>query len=204
MTRPSANSLARIIAGLCLDSPKMSSSKNEVITLGGGCFWCLDAVFTNIKGVEQVLSGYSGGKDANPTYEDVCTGTTGHAEVVQIAFDPGVVSLRELLKIFFTLHDPTTKDRQGNDVGTQYRSIILYRDEAQREAAEEAIGEIDASKAWDANAVTELQPFKAFYRAEDYHQDYYRKHPLQPYCLVVIRPKVAKLRKAYLQMLKAS
>jgi peptide-methionine (S)-S-oxide reductase len=182
----------------------MSSSKKETITLGGGCFWCVDAVFTNIKGVEQVLSGYSGGRDANPTYEDVCTGTTGHAEVAQITFDPSVVSLHDLLNIFFTLHDPTTKDRQGNDVGTQYRSIILYRDEAQKAAAEEAIREIDASGAWDAKAVTEVQPFKAFYPAEDYHQDYYRKHPLQPYCLVVIRPKVSKLRKAYLPMLKTS
>jgi len=180
------------------------SPNKEVITLGGGCFWCLDAVFTGIRGVEQVLSGYSGGKDADPTYEEVCTGSTGHAEVVQIAFDPDVVSLRELLRIFFTLHDPTTKDRQGNDVGTQYRSVILYRDAAQKAAAEEVIREIGASKAWDGEIVTELQAFSAFYRAEDYHQGYYRKNPLQPYCLFVIRPKVAKLRKAYLQMLKAA
>jgi peptide-methionine (S)-S-oxide reductase len=182
----------------------VSSSDKELITLGGGCFWCLDAVFTDIKGVEQVLSGYSGGKDANPTYEDVCTGSTGHAEVVQITFHPDVVSLRELLRIYFTLHDPTTKDRQGNDVGTQYRSVIFYRDAAQKAAAEDVIREIGASKAWDGEIVTELQPFKAFYRGEDYHQDYYRKNPLQPYCLFVIRPKVAKLRKAYLQMLKAA
>jgi peptide-methionine (S)-S-oxide reductase len=182
----------------------VSSTKREVITLGGGCFWCLDAVFTDIKGVEKVVSGYSGGRRANPTYEDVCTGATGHAEVVQITFDPSVVSLRELLHVFFTLHDPTTKDRQGNDVGTQYRSIILYRDEAQRAAAEDAIREIDASGVWDAKAVTELEPFEAFYPAEDYHQDYYRKNPLQPYCLFVIRPKVSKLRKKYLEMLKVS
>ena len=180
------------------------SSKKEVITLGGGCFWCVDAVFTDIKGVEQVVSGYSGGRGANPTYEDVCTGATGHAEVVQVTFDPDVVSLRELLKVFFTLHDPTTKDRQGNDVGTQYRSIVLYRDEAQRAVAEEVIKEIDSSNVWDAKAVTELKPFEAFYPAEDYHQDYYRKNPLQPYCLFVIRPKVSKLRKKYLEMLKAS
>jgi len=185
-------------------SPEVSSNKREVITLGGGCFWCLDAVFTDIRGVEQVLSGYSGGRNANPTYEDVCTGATGHAEVVQITFDPAVVPLRELLHVFFTLHDPTTMDRQGNDVGTQYRSIILYRDEAQKSAAEDAKREIDASGAWDAKAVTELKPFEAFYRAEDYHQEYYRKNPLQPYCLFVIRPKVSKLRKKYLQMLKAS
>jgi peptide-methionine (S)-S-oxide reductase len=180
------------------------SPNKEVITLGGGCFWCLDAVFTGIRGVEQVLSGYSGGKRADPTYEDVCTGSTGHAEVVQVTFDPDVVSLRELLRIFFTLHDPTTKDRQGNDVGTQYRSVIFYGNPAQKAAAEEVIREIGASQAWDGDIVTELQPFKAFYRAEDYHQDYYRKNPLQPYCLFVIRPKVAKLRKAYLQMLKAA
>jgi peptide-methionine (S)-S-oxide reductase len=182
----------------------LSSSKKEVITLGGGCFWCLDAVFTDIRGVEQVLSGYSGGRGASPTYEDVCTGTTGHAEVVQVAFDPEVVTLRELLRVFFTLHDPTTKDRQGNDVGSQYRSIILYRDEAQKALSEEVIAEIERSNVWDGKVVTELLPFKAFYRAEGYHQDYYRKNPFQPYCLAVIRPKVAKLRKAYLQMLKAS
>jgi peptide-methionine (S)-S-oxide reductase len=179
------------------------SPNKEVITLGGGCFWCLDAVFADIRGVGQVLSGYSGGKVANPTYDDVCKGTTGHAEVTEITFDPAVVSLRELLKIFFTLHDPTTKDRQGNDVGPQYRSIIFYRDATQKAVAEEVIAEISASNVWDGELVTELQPFEAFYRAEDYHQDYYRKNPLQPYCLFVIRPKVAKLRKTYLQMLKA-
>jgi peptide-methionine (S)-S-oxide reductase len=188
-----------------LPSPEVSpGKKEEVVTLGGGCFWCLDAVFTDIKGVEQVLSGYSGGRGANPSYEDVCTGATGHAEVVQVTFDPDVVSLRELLKVFFTLHDPTTKDRQGNDVGTQYRSIVLYRDEAQKAVAEDVIKEIDASDVWDAKAVTELKPFEAFYEAEGYHQDYYRKNPLQPYCLFVIRPKVSKLRKKYLEMLKAS
>jgi len=175
-----------------------------VITLGGGCFWCLDAVFTGIRGVEQIASGYSGGRAPNPSYEDVCTGATGHAEVVQITFDPKVVSLRELLKVFFTLHDPTTKDRQGPDAGTQYRSIILFRDQAQKKAAEDAIAEINASKIWDRPIVTEVEPFKAFYKAEDYHQDYYRKNPLQPYCLIQIRPKVAKLRKNYLEMLKAS
>ncbi|HYR03860.1 MAG TPA: peptide-methionine (S)-S-oxide reductase MsrA [Nitrososphaerales archaeon] len=196
--------LARIIASPRVLSTIVPSPNKEVITLGGGCFWCLDAVFADIRGVEQVLSGYSGGKVANPTYDDVCTGTTGHAEVTEITFDPAVVSLRELLKIFFTLHDPTTKDRQGNDVGTQYRSVIFYRDATQKAVAEEVIAEISASNVWDGKVVTELQPFKAFYRAEDYHQDYYRKNPLQPYCLFVIRPKVAKLRKTYLQMLKAA
>jgi peptide-methionine (S)-S-oxide reductase len=182
----------------------VSSSKKETITLGGGCFWCLDAVFTDIKGVEQVVSGYSGGRLANPTYGDVCTGATGHAEVVQLTFDPTVVSLKDLLKVFFTLHDPTTKDRQGDDVGTQYRSVILYRDEAQKATAEQALKEIDASGVWDAKAVTEVQALKVFYPAEGYHQDYYRKNPYQGYCQAVIRPKVAKMRKSYLQMLKAS
>jgi peptide-methionine (S)-S-oxide reductase len=185
-------------------SAEVSSSKSEVITLGGGCFWCMDAVFADIRGVEQVVSGYSGGRVANPSYEQVCTGSTGHAEVAQITFDPGVVSLRELLHVFFTLHDPTTKDRQGNDVGTQYRSIVLYRDEEQRRAAEEAIREIDQSGVWDGRAVTEIKPFEVFYPAEGYHQGYYKKNPLQPYCLFVIRPKVSKLRKKYLEMLKAA
>ena len=172
--------------------------------MGGGCFWCLDAVFAGIRGVEKVVSGYSGGNAPNPTYEDVCTGTTGHAEVVQVTFDPAVVSLGEILNIFFTLHDPTTKDRQGNDVGPQYRSVIFYGDAVQKAAAEEAIREIDASGAWDGRAVTELQPLKAFFPAEDYHQDYFRKNPLQPYCLFVVRPKVSKLRKKYAQMLKVA
>jgi len=164
----------------------------------------LEAVFKDIRGVEQIVSGYSGGATSDPSYEDVCSGRTGHAEVVQVTFDPKALPLRELLKVFFTLHDPTTKDRQGNDVGTQYRSIILYRDQAQKEEAEKAIREIDASGAWGAKAVTELRPFEVFYPAEEYHQDYYRRNPFQPYCMVVIRPKVAKLRKSYLEMLRAS
>ncbi|MDG6915196.1 MAG: peptide-methionine (S)-S-oxide reductase MsrA [Nitrososphaerota archaeon] len=176
----------------------------EVLTLGGGCFWCLDAVFSGIRGVETVVSGYSGGRVPHPTYEEVCTGSTGHAEVVEVTFDPDAVSLRDLLKVFFTLHDPTTKDRQGDDVGTQYRSIVLYRGDDQREAAEEAVREVDASGVWDAKAVTELRPFEAFYPAEGYHQDYYRKNPLKPYCLFVIRPKVAKLRDSYMRMLRAT
>ena len=182
--------------------PKMPTDR-EVVTFGGGCFWCIEAVFADVRGVEKVVSGYSGGRSPNPTYEDVCGGDTGHAEVVQIAFDPKVVSLRELLRVFFTLHDPTTKDRQGNDVGTQYRSIILYRDGGQMEAAEDVIKEIESSKIWDGEIVTELKRFESFYKAEDYHQGYYGKNPLQPYCLSVIRPKVAKMRKTYLQMLKA-
>ncbi len=179
-------------------------ARMEVLTLGGGCFWCLDAVFSGIRGVETVVSGYSGGRVPHPTYEEVCTGSTGHAEVVEVTFDPDAVSLRDLLKVFFTLHDPTTKDRQGDDVGTQYRSIVLYRGDDQREAAEEAVREVDASGVWDAKAVTELRPFEAFYPAEGYHQDYYRKNPLKPYCLFVIRPKVAKLRDSYMRMLRAT
>jgi len=193
-----------IIARAFALTADVSSSKKEVITLGGGCFWCIDAVFADIKGVEEVVSGYSGGSVADPSYEQVCSGSTGHAEVAQITFDPSIVSLRELLHVFFTLHDPTTKDRQGNDVGTQYRSIVLYRNAAQKAAAEDAIREIDESGAWDAKAVTEVKPFEAFFPAEDYHQGYYKKNPLQPYCLFVIRPKVSKLRKKYLEMLKAS
>jgi peptide-methionine (S)-S-oxide reductase len=180
------------------------STKKETITLGGGCFWCLDAVFRGLKGVDEVVSGYSGGRVPNPTYEQVCTGDTGHAEVIQMTFNPKVVTLRELLHVFFTLHDPTTKDRQGNDVGTQYRSIILYRNEEQKAVAEEVITEVEREVWGRGQVVTELRPFEAFYGAEDYHQDYYRKNPWQPYCLVVIRPKVAKLRKHHIQMLKPS
>ena len=164
----------------------------------------MDAVFARLKGVEKVESGYSGGRLANPTYEDVCTGGTGHAEVVQLTFDPSVISLHDLLKVFFTLHDPTTKDRQGNDVGTQYRSVIFYRSPQQKEAAEKVMREVTESEMWGERLVTELKPFDKFYVAEGYHQDYYRKNPLQPYCMVVIRPKVAKLKKEYLEMLKAA
>jgi peptide-methionine (S)-S-oxide reductase len=181
-----------------------ASSNKETITLGGGCFWCLDAVFRDLKGVEEVVSGYSGGAVQNPTYEQVCTAETGHAEVIQMTFNPKVVTLRELLRVFFTLHDPTTKDRQGNDVGPQYRSVVFYRDEEQKRVTEEVIAEVERDAWGVGNVVTELKPFEAFYRAEDYHQDYYKKNPWQPYCLVVIRPKVAKLRKHYMQMLKQS
>lgn len=179
-------------------------ASKEVITLGGGCFWCLDAVFTGFKGVEQVVSGYSGGRVPDPTYEQVCTGTTGHAEVAEVTFDPEVISLSDLLHVFFTLHDPTTKDRQGNDVGPQYRSVVFYRDAAQKAAAEAAIKDVEESGIWPGKVVTEVKPFEAFYKAEDYHQGYYKKNPLQPYCLVVIRPKVAKMRKKYTEMLKAA
>ena len=174
----------------------------EMATLGGGCFWCLEAVYKDLKGVESVVSGYAGGQGENPTYEKVCGGRTGHAEVVQIAYDPAVVSFRDLLDVFFTIHDPTTRDRQGADVGPQYRSIILYHDEAQKADAERAIAEQGAKGVWDAPIVTEVAPLETFYPGEEYHQDYYERNPRQRYCQIVIAPKVAKFRKQYLDRLK--
>lgn len=175
----------------------------EIATLGGGCFWCLDPVFSELRGVDRVEPGYAGGRRPNPTYEQVCTGTTGHAEVVQVTFDPEQISFRELLDVFFTIHDPTTPNRQGADVGTQYRSIILYDSPEQEQAAEEAIAELGESGVWDAPIVTEVAPLETFYPAEAYHRDYYRRNPGQPYCQVVIAPKVAKFRKQYLEKLRA-
>ncbi|HSL01692.1 MAG TPA: peptide-methionine (S)-S-oxide reductase MsrA [Rubrobacteraceae bacterium] len=179
------------------------SSRTEVATLGGGCFWCLEAVYEDLMGVEKVESGYSGGTVSNPTYRQVCSGTTGHAEVVQVTFDPEVVSFREILEVFFTIHDPTTLNRQGADVGTQYRSAIFYHDEEQRRVAEEVLAELEAEGLWPDPIVTEVKPFDAYYRAEDYHQEYYRNNSYQPYCQVVIAPKVAKFRSRYLEKLKA-
>lgn len=174
----------------------------EVATLGGGCFWCTEAVFTELKGVEKVESGYSGGTLQNPTYQEVCSGRTGHAEVVQVTFDPNVISYEELLKIFFTAHDPTTPNRQGADVGTQYRSIILYHNEQQRLTAEKVIREVAAEGIWNAPIVTKLEPFTAFYKAEPYHQEYFKNNPRQPYCQLVIAPKVRKFREHYSNRLK--
>jgi peptide-methionine (S)-S-oxide reductase len=174
----------------------------EVATLGGGCFWCTEAVFNELKGVERVESGYSGGSVENPSYEDVCTGTTGHAEVIQVTFDPHIISYRDLLQVFFTLHDPTTLNRQGADVGTQYRSTVFYRDEAQRKVAEDVIREVNTSKIWKRPIVTEVAPFKAFYKAEDYHQEYFQKNKSSGYCQVVIAPKIVKLREHYRDRLK--
>lgn len=171
-------------------------------TLGGGCFWCTEAIFTELKGVEKVESGYSGGTVANPSYELVCTGTTGHAETVQITFDPKVISFRDLLRIFFTVHDPTTLNRQGADVGTQYRSVIFYHDEEQKKVAEDVMKEVTAQKIWDAPLVTELAPAKPFFKAEDYHQEYFANNPNQGYCRIVIAPKVAKFREHYREQLK--
>jgi peptide-methionine (S)-S-oxide reductase len=178
------------------------SEQREIATLGGGCFWCLDGIFRDLKGVETVESGYAGGKTMNPSYREVCSGTTGHAEVVQITFDPGVISFRDLLGVFFTIHDPTTLDRQGADVGTQYRSVILYHSEEQRRAAEETIADVSSKNVWDAPIVTQVVPFTTFYPAELYHQNYFAQNPNQPYCQIVIAPKVAKFRTNYLDRLK--
>ncbi|HYL55988.1 MAG TPA: peptide-methionine (S)-S-oxide reductase MsrA [Gemmatimonadales bacterium] len=176
--------------------------QREVATLAGGCFWCLEAAFQDLKGVENVQSGYAGGWVANPSYEDVCTGTTGHAEVVQITFDPQVVSFADLLHVYFTIHDPTTLNRQGADVGTQYRSAIFYHSPEQKATAERVIVELQAQKLWDEPVVTELKPLTAFYPAEEYHRDYFRRNPNQGYCRAVIAPKVAKVRKLYFDRLK--
>jgi peptide-methionine (S)-S-oxide reductase len=176
--------------------------EKEVATLAGGCFWCLEAVYDELRGVEDVVSGYAGGRVKNPTYKEVCAGTTGHAEVVQVTFDPATISFREILEVFFTIHDPTTLNRQGADVGTQYRSAIFYRSPEQKATAEQVISEINAAKIWPAPIVTQVAPFEAFYPAEDYHQEYFARNPTQGYCTVVIAPKVAKFRKQYLSRLK--
>jgi peptide-methionine (S)-S-oxide reductase len=178
------------------------SQNEKVATLAGGCFWCLEAVYEQLKGVEKVESGYAGGTVADPTYKQVTTGRTGHAEVVQITYDPEVVTFRDLLGVFFTVHDPTTLNRQGADVGTQYRSVIFYHDEAQRRVAGQVIQEITEAGIWNKPIVTEVTPLDKFYRAEDYHQEYYRNNTYQPYCQVVIAPKVAKFRQKYLDRLK--
>ena len=178
-------------------------SSQEVATLGGGCFWCLEPLYEELRGVKQVVSGYAGGHVVDPTYEQVCSKTTGHAEVIQVSFDPSEISIREILEVFFTSHDPTTPNRQGNDVGPQYRSVILYHDEEQRKVAEEMIRDY-APQIWDSPIVTELTPLDTFYSAETYHQDYYRDNGFQPYCLFVIRPKVGKFRKQWQAKLKAS
>jgi peptide-methionine (S)-S-oxide reductase len=177
--------------------------QEEIATLGGGCFWCLEAVFEQLRGVTRVESGYAGGSVDRPSYRQVCTGATGHAEVVQVAFDPAGISYREILEVFFTIHDPTTLNRQGADVGTQYRSVIFYHSPEQQRAAEGLIAELNAAKVWRRPVVTEIVPFTALFKAEDYHQDYFRQNPEQPYCQVVINPKVAKLRKHFAGKLRA-
>ena len=182
----------------------LEMNERGVATLGGGCFWCTEAVFSELKGVEKVESGYSGGTVPNPTYQQVCTGTTGHAEVVQIIFDPKVISFKEVLEIFFTIHDPTTLNRQGLDMGPQYRSIILYHNNEQQSIAQQVIKEIESGGVWDRPIVTQLKPFENFYRAENYHQEYYKQNKGQAYCQIVIAPKMAKLRNEYYEKLKRS
>lgn len=178
-------------------------SNRDVATLGGGCFWCLEAVYDEIEGVISVESGYAGGHKPNPTYEEVCTGRTGHAEVVQITFNPQVITFRDLLDIFFSIHDPTTPNRQSADVGPQYRSIILYHNEDQRQIAEETIAALNAAKIWKTPIVTEVRPFTEFWMAEEYHQEYFAKNPYQGYCMAVVAPKVMKARKQFSERLKS-
>jgi peptide-methionine (S)-S-oxide reductase len=179
-----------------------TASGHEVATLGGGCFWCLEAVFVELRGVERVESGYAGGRVPKPTYQQVCSGATGHAEVVQVTFDPSQLSYRDLLNVFFTIHDPTTLNRQGADVGTQYRSAIFTHGPEQERVAREAIAELSASGVWDRPVVTEVEPLEEFYPAEEYHRDYFARNPEQGYCQVVVAPKVAKFRKQFLNRLK--
>lgn len=176
--------------------------KFETATLGGGCFWCTEAIYQQLNGVIKVESGYSGGTVSNPSYEEVCTGRTNHAEVIQVTFNPAVLSYKELLNVFFHMHDPTTLNRQGADVGTQYRSVIFYRSEEQKKAAYDVIKEVASAKVWDDPIVTEVTPFSNFYKAENYHQNYYNEHSNQPYCRMVINPKLSKFRREFSSKLK--
>lgn len=187
-----------------MDGANNGEDALEVATLGGGCFWCLEAIYDRLEGVESVVSGYAGGTVKNPTYKQVCTGTTGHAEVVQVTFDTQQISFKEILEIFFTMHDPTTLNRQGNDVGPQYRSAIFFHDDRQRNIALETMEEIDEAGIWDAPIVTELAPLDTFYPAEEYHQEYFERNQLQPYCRIVIAPKVAKFKAKYAEKLKTA
>lgn len=176
----------------------------EYIVLGGGCFWCIEAVFKELEGVKDVISGYAGGTTSNPTYEDVCSGLTGHAEVIKVIFYSEVISLRELIEIFFTIHDPTQLNRQGADIGSQYRSIILFTSEEQKEIAEKVIKEIEKKEIWEKPIVTEVKKLDTFYEAETYHQDYYANNSNQPYCRIVISPKINKVKKAFVDKLKTN
>jgi peptide-methionine (S)-S-oxide reductase len=185
-----------------MNEENMKNNTKEVATLAGGCFWCTEAAFSIIKGVEKVEPGYTGGSVRNPTYDQVSTGTTGHAEAMQITFNPNIISYREILEIFFASHDPTTLNRQGPDVGTQYRSAIFYHNEMQKAIAVKVIAELEKEGIWDASIVTQVEALKNFYKAEAYHKDYYKKHPNQPYCQQVIAPKLAKLQHRFLDKLK--
>jgi len=175
----------------------------QTAVLGGGCFWCVDAAFNQLQGVQRVISGYMGGHVQNPSYEQVCTGKTGHVEVAEITFDPAVISYEDLLEVFFTVHDPTTLNRQGNDVGEQYRSVIFYRDEEQHQRALNVIDELKKERAFKDPIVTAVEPASTFYPAESYHQDYFKNHPYQPYCMFVVSPKVKKIREKFAKKLKA-
>jgi peptide-methionine (S)-S-oxide reductase len=179
-----------------------NNGKQETATIAGGCFWCLEAVYDLLKGVDEVTSGYAGGTTVNPSYEQVCSGRTGHAEAVQIKFDPSVISFKDLLDVFFTVHDPTTLNRQGYDVGTQYRSAIFYSSPEQKATAEQVIKELTDQKLWDDPIVTQVEPLEVFYPAEDYHQEYFERNPNQPYCRAVVAPKVAKARSHFIAQLK--
>lgn len=180
------------------------SENTETITLGGGCFWCVEAVYLDLEGVLEVVSGYAGGQVPDPTYKQVCSGSTGHAEVVKVTFDPSVIELAEVLRVFFAVHDPTTLNRQGNDVGTQYRSVILVGDDAQERVAREVLQEVEDEGIWDDPIVTEIAGLKTFYPAEEYHQNYFARNPNQPYCQVVVAPKVAKFRKRFAHRLRSA
>ena len=182
----------------------MTDKRTQTATLAGGCYWCLEAVYDDLIGVISVESGFSGGHVDNPSYEAVCTGTTGHTEVVQVTFDPDTITYEDLLRIFFTIHDPTTLNRQGNDIGTQYRSAIFYHDSEQEQTARRVIQEFTEAKLWDDPIVTEVKPFEAFYIAPDYHQEYFANNPNQPYCRAVVAPKVAKFRAKYADRLKSA
>jgi len=184
------------------DPKQASAAKTEIATLAGGCFWCLEAVYDDLRGVESVESGYMGGQVEAPTYDDVCSGDTGHAEVVQIRFDPAQLSFRDLLEVFFAIHDPTTLNRQGNDIGTQYRSAIFCHSDEQRVIAQEVMARIGAAKLWREPIVTEIAPASRFWVAENYHQDYFARNPRQPYCMAVVDPKVSKFRKHFRDRLK--
>ncbi len=202
-TRPAAQTLTateRVQSDA--EEPMGRETGTEVATLAGGCFWCLQPVFEELRGVEKVVVGYSGGQTRNPTYEAVCSDTTGHAEAVQVTFDPDLISYEDLLRIFFSVHDPTTLNRQGNDAGTQYRSAVFYDSPAQRATAERVIPEVDKAGLWDDTIVTEVTPLSTFYPAEEYHQDYFEKNPWAGYCRVIIAPKVAKFRKEFREKLK--
>lgn len=194
--------LALSLNGFAQNTKTKNTSNLETITLGGGCYWCVEAVYENLDGVKSVVSGFSGGKVANPTYEEVCTGTTGHAEVVQITYDKTKTDINEIFQVFFTVHDPTTLNRQGADIGTQYRSVIFYKNAEQKNAAESIIAELNKAKVYNSPIVTKVEPFKAFYKAEDYHQNYYANNKNQPYCKMVIQPKIEKFEKVFKDKLK--